>query len=449
MSVITPQGDSARNPSHKKTDTAGLSVCDSAEAERAQKTGSHLGIYARTPASQHWRGLQTDNATFQTLEQIDENTGEIVTFEVKNKGGSYSLQRQKTPQQSRAHRYALKSVVNVMFPTSSTSKCSRWIVPGQKVKVLKDAEHSKAFYSGLIRCGSVWWCPLCAAKIAERRRVELIAATASAQMLGWQVMLMTCTVPHGIGDDVKQIKANMLTAWRKMTDCRAGKLARQQLGIIGTIRAFEVTDGQNGFHPHFHVLIFSDSGESCTSFQDRFYPLWLDACIKSGLPAPSLQHGLRVDNGEWAARYASKWGLEDEMTKGHLKTAKGQKGFTPWQMLEEVLVNRCQRSWSRFMVYANAFKGSRQLYWSNGLKSRLGVSDVTDEELVSIEEENASVLAELTADEWRVVIMKHCESAVLELAERSPELLPEFIATLHRNDKLNTVTRYEKGALCE
>lgn len=400
----------------------------------------HLGIYARTPASLQPRGFQpisqTNQPTFEPVERIDKETGEITQHQLFVVNGEAQFKPFKTPQQARAERYALKSVVNRLFPTSATSKCSRWTVPtpkGEKrkgVQILKNPEFQKAHYSGLIRCGSVWWCPLCAAKIAERRRAELVAAIAAAQMMGWQVLMMTCTVPHGIGDDVKAIKEQMLKAWRKMIDSRAGKNMKKLLGVEGTIRAFEVTYGQNGFHPHFHVIIFAQPDFTVQSFQTGFYPLWLDACRKSGLPAPSEKHGLRVDDGSHAAKYATKWGLEDEMTKGHMKTARGEKGMTPWDMLREALKTGCERSERLFQVYAHAFKGSRQLYWSNGLKAKLGITEVTDEELVAIEEEHSSVLAELTVEQWRAVLNTRSEAALLDLAERQPEMINPFLSAL-------------------
>lgn len=394
---------------------------------------AYLGIKARTPASHERRGLQTIDKNLNLIEEINRETGEIIIYQDTKKGRKVY----KTAQENRAERYALKSVVNVMFPKSSTAKCSRAKVPGKDVKILKDPEHQKAFYSGLRRCGSVWWCPLCSAKIAERRRVELVAGVATAKAMGWQVYLMTCTIPHGLGDDVNYILKQMLKAWSKMTDCRAGKAVRKDLCFEGTVRVIEVTDGNNGFHPHFHILIFTSRNISSSVLQYFFTPLWQDACVKSGLPMPSDEYGLKVDDGAWAAKYASKWGLEDEMVKGHLKTSKGVNGFTPWDMLRDVLKTGSERSRARFYIYANAFKGRRQLYWSNGLKAKLGLVDFTDEELATKEEEHASELAELTVNQWRLVLINRCEAALLDLAERSPQDIPAFLSALWSND-LNT-----------
>ena len=104
------------------------------------------------------------------------------------------------------------------------------------------------------------------------------------------------------------------------------------MGVIGQIRALEVTHGRksgsnNGWHPHYHVLQFGGVGvdlalfepAQMTDWQVRLYLRWANACKLAGLGEPSYLHGLKLDNGEKAGEYVSKWGLEDEMTKGHTR----------------------------------------------------------------------------------------------------------------------------------
>jgi hypothetical protein len=400
--------------------------------KKGQKTDSYLGINGRNDSALQPCGFQpTKNPEneINLVQEIDTETGEIITYKVTDKGKKVY----RTPQENRAERYALKSVVNAIFPKSQTAKCSRMKIPHQSVRILKAPDFNKAHYSGLTRCSSVWWCPLCAAKISERRRAELVSAVATAKAMGWQVLLMTLTIPHGLGDDVKVMLDQMLKAWRKVTTSRAGQSLKSMLGIEGTIRGLEVTDGVNGFHPHFHVLVFAQPTFAIHAFQDVYLPLWQDACVKAGLPRPSDERGLKVDDGSFAAKYASKWGLEEEMTKGHTKTTKGDKGMTPWDMLRDVLKNDSERSRGRFYIYATAFKGRRQLHWSIGLKALLGVTETTDEELNAMEDEHASVLAELTDKDWQAVMRSHCESSLLDIAETNPEAIPEFLKALKRN----------------
>ena len=197
----------------------------------------------------------------------------------------------------------------------------RWRLPSHKVAVNKAHQYNKAFYTGLQVCGRVWSCPVCSAKIAERRRVELTTATTLAKAQGMQVMLLTLTVPHGLGDDLGTMLDCMGQAWRKTSTERRGKALRKSLDVKGTIRALEVTHGKNGWHPHFHVLLFVGQGVTAEQIFEAYAPLWQTVCVKAGLPEPSLAHGTRVDDGSYAAAYVGKWGLEAEMTRGHSKKA--------------------------------------------------------------------------------------------------------------------------------
>ena len=85
-------------------------------------------------------------------------------------------------------------------------------LPGQglaPIEIHKGLTNGKAFYHGLMACGSVWTCPVCAAKIAERRRLELKQAIEAAKVKGFGVYFVTLTIPHGVGDDLHQLLANL------------------------------------------------------------------------------------------------------------------------------------------------------------------------------------------------------------------------------------------------
>ena len=106
-------------------------------------------------------------------------------------------------------------------------------VPGQglaSIEVHKGRTHGKAFYHGLMACGSVWTCPICAAKIAERRRVELQQALDAAKAKGWGIHFVTLTVPHGIGDDLHEILGKLSTALKKLSGNAPFKKAKAQTG---------------------------------------------------------------------------------------------------------------------------------------------------------------------------------------------------------------------------
>lgn len=403
-------------------------------------TGDALGNNAKRSAIQQNQGFQSlpDNLHWT---KPDEETGEITPFTLTaNRKREAVAKIFKTPQQVRADRFALKAIASELLDGTRVCKCHRVRVKGQSVRVMRGQESGKAFYAGLQTCGSVWGCPLCAAKISERRREELKKAIKQAKRLGLQVMLLTLTIPHGMGDDVNKITDGLIDAWDCTKKNRAGRELKEKIGLVGTIRAIEVTYGANGFHPHLHILLFLESSITPREVQALYAPLWQSSCVKQGLPRPSDAHGCKVDDGSWAAAYASKWGLESEMTKGHNKTAGEGKGMTPWDMLRAVLHDKDEQAAKLFKVYYEAFKGRRQLCWSKGLKKLLDVVDLTDEELAAQEQEQAVELSSITAQQWRVIYSRKMESAVLDVAERDPTGFKDFLRRLCPEPDPSSVT---------
>ena len=90
-----------------------------------------------------------------------------------------------------ADRFALQSVARSILPKSRTAKCLRIRAYQRDVEVWKSKEHNTASYGGLQTCGSVWTCPVCSSKIAERRRVEIQGAIATHRAQGGEVQLLT------------------------------------------------------------------------------------------------------------------------------------------------------------------------------------------------------------------------------------------------------------------
>ncbi|MCP6600450.1 hypothetical protein NL513_29140, partial [Klebsiella pneumoniae] len=62
-----------------------------------------------------------------------------------------------------------------------------------------------------------WTCPVCAAKVSERRRQELKEAIRAADALKMNVHFVTLTVPHGVSDDIKVMNDLLSQALRRMS----------------------------------------------------------------------------------------------------------------------------------------------------------------------------------------------------------------------------------------
>ena len=323
---------------------------------------------------------------------------------------------------ARVARFALQSVAKKFLPDSRTAKCLRLRAFGQDIKVIRSIEYKTASYTGLQTCGSVWACPVCAAKIAERRRVEIQAAMALHKASGGSVNLLTLTTPHQRMDSLKDLLAMQAVALKYFFKDFSAKAVFQGMGVIGQIRALEVTHGRlspsnNGWHPHYHLLVFCASGVDLDGFADRLYTRWAACCVRAGLGEPSRLHGLKLDDGSKAASYVIKWGLEDEMTKGHTK--KARHGETPFDFLRSYLANaKDKQAGALFKEFAETFKGKRQLHWSAGLKKLFNIGEVTDEELLAKTEDDAAFLGMITLDQWKEVLRDDGRGFLLQLAAK-------------------------------
>lgn len=307
----------------------------------------------------------------------------------------------------------------------------RWRVPNQEIQVLRGVSTDRAYFHGLQVCAMPWTCPVCASKISERRRHEVARAMEQAHALGLRVRLVTLTVPHGLGDDLGPMVDAMTKAWSRLWQGEPGMKLRLALGVWGHIRALEVTHGANGFHPHFHALMFYHPEQTTDDQWKKLPGRWQTVAQRSGLPLPSLEHGCQIDDGTKAAQYVAKgvWGLESEVTKGHVK--KGKRGSrTPFDLLRDYMKGDKQAG-ALWRAYALAFEGRRQLYWSNGLKKLLAIADLTDEEIAHKPDDKGSLLlAIISLDQWQLIYQRKMESAVLDLAEVSVDALRRFLEWL-------------------
>ena len=94
-------------------------------------------------------------------------------------------------------------------------------------------------------------------------------------------------------------------------------------------------------------------------------------------------------------------------------------------------MRRDKQAGAIWRVYAQAFEGRRQLYWSNGLKKLLAIAELSDEEIAhKPDDEKALLLATISDQQWKLIYRRHMESAVLDLAEVSVDALRRFLEWL-------------------
>jgi hypothetical protein len=341
-------------------------------------------------------------------------------------------------QRLRKERYSVQSVVRNMLikegkkkfpkcPTKyhRTSLCKHALT-GSEVALLLSTVHGKAFYDGLQTCGSVHVCPVCAAKIQERRRPEIAKAIDYFYSISYQSVMVTFTFPHKSNMGLKQLLGQQAKAFTCFRAGRRWDKFKKECGFAGLIRSLEVTYGKiNGWHPHTHELWFVPCETDVTLFTMVVKKQWLDACIKAGLVDKSNPtqlkdfdaHSVDIKFNCKASDYLAKidsqdklaWGVDRELAKSSSKKGR-ESGMSPFQLADAL-------HHALFIEYVDAIKGKAQLFWSHGLKAQVGIDEKTDEELAEEKTDIAELVTMLTKQEWYAVRAKELRSELLDCAE--------------------------------
>ena len=329
------------------------------------------------------------------------------------------------------HRVNKKGVSYETYVHRVNYCLKRRIDASKQVSVRYNEKREKAHYDNVQRCGSVWTCPFCARKITEGRRSEMKAAVDGWQKKGGYVYLVTLTNSHHKGDNLPDLLKGQARAKQKLWEKTKVKNMMKALGCVGRITATEVTYGDNGWHPHYHLLVFFDHQIDTGALQTFLGLEWIEACRKAKLKLPSLEHGVDVQKGKRLSDYVAKWGIEEEMTKGHVK--KGKKdSLTPFDLLRQSEDN--PQYHHLFKVFADAFKGKAQLHWTKGLKALLSVSNRTDEELAEETEKESIEIKEVATQIWRLILkykirgeyLNACKADHLDGGDRVDKLIWKY-----------------------
>ena len=334
----------------------------------------------------------------------------------------------------RATRYKLQNEARRLFiqhhehnrtgKVERTAGCCRGVVPGHEhVEIRHNPGTGRASYGNLMVCGSVWGCPVCAARVTEERRQELTEAINK-----WgrdRVYLVTLTMSHNHGERLIDLldalygnsKKKQSGAFRRLKSGRAWQGFCEYYRIVGTIRASETTYGENGWHPHIHMVLVGDglpwADEVLLEMQVNLSRMWSDALAKEGRTA-THEHGCRVTRG--VAEYVTKqWAVEHELTKQPVK--KGRNGgLSPMELLQSSMDGQ-HKAGELWIEYYFAHKGRSQLVWSRGLKALLGIGQKSDQEIAESDDPEADVVATLTKSQWYEVVKRRIRSDVLDVVE--------------------------------
>lgn len=328
-------------------------------------------------------------------------------------------------------RWRLREAIAELLPGARMSECMTRAVPNMTPVVKVGA--SGAYVANTRRCGSVWTCPYCAAKIARGRAEELRRAIAAAEEQGLVVTLATFTVGHSSEDELPDLLNGLTEAMRRWRSGRSWQRLAAEVGYVGAVRNLEVTWGAgSGWHPHSHVLLFTRHPVAGTAWAAAMGVRWAD-CVAAvggyasavhGLDFSSAEHAVKgylvkvdreVDDGLEAAR---SWAAAEELTFSHVKVGRGRGRLNAWTLALLFRETGDQEMGDRFVQFAAAFHGRRHLVWSRGLRDALGLgADASDQELAEASGAAEETVVELTERELQRLVASCRLGELLEVIE--------------------------------
>lgn len=323
--------------------------------------------------------------------------------------------------EGRRRIYQLRQTAARLLPSERVSHCGRRARLGHiDVRCGSD----RASFGGVETCGSVWMCPYCASKVAEGRRQEIRALAEQHCRAGGSVYMAAFTIPHHAWHRVGDLKTAISQAWSKVIAGRAWQRATADVLSVGGVRALEVTHGRNGWHPHLHCVFFL-RGDAAAA--DRFgiflFERWARIVDRLGFGEcnPNIWRFEKAAHHDAVTDYVVKGNFDMELTRGHMKLAKGG-GRSPWQLLADARLGDQRAAWL-FREFAAAFKGARQLTWFGDIREAR-----SDLELAAADEPG-EVIGTISSRIFSTIVYRGLAVGLLEAAEHGgwPAVL-EFLA---------------------
>ncbi|MFG2098924.1 protein rep [Streptomyces sp. NPDC048612] len=347
---------------------------------------------------------------------------------------------------ARDGRFELRESLRAVSGLDRLLKCGISVLAGGVTPVLRNG---RAGYAGVVTCGSVHVCPCCSTSIRRVRQDELDQVGKFWECQSCGLVMMTLTMRHYERQALAVLEKQQREAWKAGFGQNAGRAwrdAKKAYGVRGFVRAWEVTHGPNGWHCHYHVLLFLArplASGRVEALQALAFEVWSAALEKAGayLPVETGADGKPVgvkidapDRGESGqlARYLMKgqdgktrWGVAAELTRQDVKT--GQAGHrTPFEIARAaVQPDADPRDVDLWREFEQTATGVRSLYWSNGLRKLLAemgfeLDDRNDKDVAAEEESAGDRLACIPAATWYRHIARHKGRALalLKAAER-------------------------------
>lgn len=366
--IVAPVADVHRLPSNG---TRGLSgVLEREEARRARQAAR--------------RGGGADPALVKTQ-----------SYETQQGSVQLSSPSAEVSQERMAIRYNLLDTQRWASTKKRVRQCKTAIGNGH-VGIVDHGDKSGAHFVGVESCANVWCCPVCAPKIRAGRTSDVTEAFERHRANGGGFLFLTQTIQHNNDERLALLLELLGKGWQHLANSRTYKAARKRYGILGSITALEITTSPAaGWHPHRHLLIFTErplSADEIADLEGAMHAVYSQWMREQGKVAKA-HVGLRIDQVTDAnvalGKYITKVQASYELTRSDLKKSRAAKqgGVVPFDLLQRLSEDHTDETARRlWQEYEQATTGKSAVRFSKGLRKLLGMEAAKSDEELAEEE---------------------------------------------------------------
>lgn len=299
-----------------------------------------------------------------------------------------------------------------------------------------------AYTTGLQTCGSVWACPICSFKVRTKRAAEIAAAIAAHKAKGGSVLLLTLTTQHSFGESLAEVWEQVQECWSFIIKHYRYRQLRKQLGL-GFIRTMEVMHGRNGWHPHLHILLFTDveidpfdTRDTYHEISRIFHDLWVhrmadkyDRDVRSSYGVDLRM--VKADDAAGVGTYCTKAGYEVAMADG--KEGRTRSSRHPFAIAYDAVETGDVDAINLYREWVQGSHGRHMWSWSNGLREACGLGqEKTAEELAAEADETVGRICTISRTLWRKITATRIglRAQFLTVLDSGPAALREAIGLL-------------------
>jgi hypothetical protein len=291
----------------------------------------------------------------------------------------------------------LHRLARVLMPRERLALCGVVLRYGASGVVVRRLPDGRACYSGLYRCGDFWRCPSCRVTLGIRRARQIETALRAHVDAGGSALLATYTVPHDRDESLPVVLARLADTWRRYVkhawrDCVGAH-------YVGNVRALEVVCGVNGWHPHYHALVFVSPGlPYLTPVAVALAERWSEV---AGADWRADVRQVARDGVAAVARYLTTDGVAGAAFETASPAAKVPAGRSYPELLYDYARYRSSSDAALIYEYAAALHGVHHLTVSPRLRR---LYDFVDPALDWAQIADEDVLALLNSDEWLSIL---------------------------------------------